>query len=52
LNLDKEYASFGYVLAGMDVVDAIAECEVVGSAQSPRPVEDVFIESITFVQPK
>jgi len=52
LNLDKEYATFGYVLAGMDVVDAIAECEVSGSAQSPRPVTDVVIESITFVQPK
>ena len=52
LNLDKEYATFGYVLAGMDVVDSIATCEVSGSAQSPRPVEDVVIESITFVQPK
>ena len=52
LNLDKEYATFGYVLAGMDVVDAIAKCKVSGSSQAPRPVEDVVIESITFIQPK
>ena len=52
LKLDKEYATFGYVLAGMDVVDAIAKCKVSGSAQAPRPVEDVVVESITFVQPK
>ena len=51
-NLNAEYATFGYVLAGMDVVDAIATCEVEGSAQSPNPVVDVIIESITFVQPK
>ena len=51
-NLNEEYATFGYVLAGMEVVDAIATCEVEGSAQSPNPVVDVVIESITFVQPK
>lgn len=51
-NLNEQYATFGYVLAGMDVVDAIATCEVEGSAQSPNPVVDVVIESITFVQPK
>ena len=51
-NLNAEYATFGYVLAGMDVVDAIATCEVEGSAQSPNPVVDVIVESITFVQPK
>ena len=51
-NLNGDYATFGYVLAGMDVVDAIATCGVAGSASSPRPVEDVVIESITFVQPK
>lgn len=51
-NLNGKYASFGYVLAGMDVVDAIAECEVTGSADSPRPIENVVIESVRFVQPK
>lgn len=50
--LNAEYATFGYVLAGMDVVDAIATCEVEGDAQSPAPVETVVIESVTFVEPK
>ncbi len=51
--LNSQYATFGYVLAGMDVVDAIATCEVDNpSSSSPRPVEDVVVESITFVQPK
>jgi cyclophilin family peptidyl-prolyl cis-trans isomerase len=52
VNLDGKYASFGYVLAGMEVVDAIATCEVFGDADSPIPLEDVIIESITFVEPK
>ena len=51
-NLDREYAAFGYVLAGMEVVDAIATCECEGDAQAPVPVDPVVIESITFVQPK
>ena len=51
-NLNGEYATFGYVLAGMDVVDAIATCAVEGSAQSPSPVETIVIESASFVQPK
>lgn len=51
-NLNGDYATFGYVLAGMDVVDAIAKCKVFGDANAPIPVEDVVIESITFVEPK
>ena len=52
-SLNSEYAAFGYVLAGMDVVDAIATCDVDDpSSTSPRPVKDVIIESVTFVQPK
>lgn len=52
-SLNDDYASFGYVLAGMDVVDAIATCEVDDpKSGSPRPVTDVVIESITFVKPK
>ena len=51
-HLNKNYASFGYVIAGMDVVDAIAKCEVAGNSDSPIPVEKVVIESATFVVPK
>lgn len=51
-NLDGQYATFGYVVAGMSVVDAIASVEVTGSAQSPRPVTDVVIEKAVFVNPQ
>ncbi len=51
--LNEKYASFGYVLAGMDVVDKIATCPVDDkNSQSPAPLTPVVIESITFVQPK
>ena len=49
--LNGDYASFGYVLAGMDVVDAIATCRVFGPSESPMPIDNVVIESITFVEP-
>ncbi len=52
-NLDGDYASFGYVLAGMDVVDAIATCPVIlKETSAPLPIEDVIIESIIFVERK
>ena len=51
-NLNGDYASFGYVLAGMEVVDKIAACEVFGDSNSPIPVENVVIESVSFVEPK
>ena len=52
-SLNDQYASFGYVLAGMDVVDAIATCDVDNPlSSSPQPLENVVVESITFVQPK
>lgn len=52
-SLNEQYASFGYVLAGMDVVDAIATCPVDDpSSSSPQPLDPVVIESVTFVQPK
>ncbi|MBE6583525.1 MAG: peptidylprolyl isomerase [Ruminococcaceae bacterium] len=51
--LDGNYAAFGYVLAGMEVVDAIAACEVLNKGTDfPMPVRDVIIESVTFVEPK
>ena len=51
-HLDGQYAAFGYVLAGLDVVDAIAKCEVNNpSSSSPSPVEDVVIEEAFFVSP-
>ena len=52
LSLDGDYATFGYVLAGMDVVDAIATCKVSGTADSPRPVVDIVVESVSFVKLK
>ena len=51
-NLNGDYASFGYVLAGMDVVDAIATCPVLGEETAPVPVTNVVIESMTFVEPQ
>lgn len=50
-HLNGEYASFGYVLAGMDVVDKIANCEEF-LPDSTMPLYDIVIESITFVEPK
>ncbi len=51
-HLNGQYAAFGYVLAGMDVVDAIASCKVTDDVNSPRPIVDVVIESVSFVQHK
>lgn len=44
--LDGNYASFGYVIYGLDVVDAIA---AVSTDNNDRPHEEVVIESIRFV---
>ncbi|MBO7292842.1 MAG: peptidylprolyl isomerase [Clostridia bacterium] len=43
-NLDGKYAAFGCVVAGMDVVDAIAS---VPTNYSDRPYTDIVIESVT-----
>ena len=51
-HLNGNYASFGYVLAGMDVVDAIANCKEFIEPNSTMPMDDIIIESITFVEPK
>ena len=45
-HLDGDYASFGYVIYGLDVVDAIAS---VSTDNNDKPREDVVIESIRFV---
>ena len=45
-NLDRKYASFGYVVSGMDVVDAIAR---VATNSSDKPLVDVVIEKACFV---
>lgn len=42
--LDGQYAAFGMVTSGMDVVDAIANVE---TDASDKPVDDVVITSIT-----
>ncbi len=47
--LDGNYAVFGYVVAGMDVVRSIASVEVWGNvrpALSQHPVEDVWLYSV------
>lgn len=43
-HLDGEYAAFGKVIEGLDVIDKIAEVE---TDFSDRPLEDQVIESIT-----
>ena len=50
-SLNGGYAAFGYVLAGMDVVDKIAGCKDF-LPDSNMPMYDIVIESITFVEPK
>lgn len=47
------YAVFGTVTAGMDVVDAIKECETGASGMHKDvPVEDIVIESVTVTVPE
>jgi len=45
--LDGNYAAFGYVIHGMDVVDAIAE---VRTDSNDKPITDVVMESVRFVK--
>ena len=44
-SLDGNYAAFGYVVYGMDAVDAIAECR---TDSYDKPVVNVVINSIRF----
>lgn len=46
--LDGEYAAFGYVLAGLDVVNSIA---TQSTDSSDRPVNDIVISDVFFVEP-
>ena len=51
-SLDGKYAAFGYVVAGMDVVDAIANVTVTTntSGEKSQPVSKIVIESACFVK--
>ncbi len=51
-HLDGKYASFGFVMAGMDTVDSIAAVEVqpTSRGENSDPVKDVIIEKIVFVK--
>ena len=52
---DGSFATFGYVLAGLDIVDAIANCQVkVSSATAEKsvPVNQIVIKDVFFVEPK
>ena len=48
-HLNGDYAAFGYVVAGMDTVDAIANGAVDSAS---KPLRTVTIESIRFVDPQ
>lgn len=52
-SLDGQYAAFGHVTSGMEVVDAICEDAVNGDANGVLPAEDQpVIESITITDEK
>ena len=49
--LDGSYAAFGYVLAGLEVVDAIEKCEVDATdPKAPKPITPVVIKEAYFVK--
>jgi peptidyl-prolyl cis-trans isomerase B (cyclophilin B) len=48
--LDGEYAAFGHVTSGMDVVDQISAVETNGDAGGNMPLTSVVIESIKQIQ--
>ena len=52
-SLDKNYAGFGYVVAGLDVILTVSEVEVgpnTSGSENSVPVQDVIIEKICFVE--
>ncbi len=46
-HLDGQYAAFGKVISGMEVVDKIAAVE---TGENDKPLEDVVIESIRVIE--
>lgn len=48
--LPKAYTIFGQVTDGMDVVDIIAESEVVSGGEGSRPVEPVVIKTVDILE--
>ena len=48
-HLNGEYAAFGKVVYGMDVVDAIASVE---TNYNDKPIKDVVMKEVYFVTPK
>ncbi len=53
-SLDGQYAAFGYVVAGLDVVLTVSEVEVKdnGAGERSAPVDTLTIEKISFVTKK
>ena len=49
-HLNGEYASFGYVVAGMETVDSISA--VATNAANNAPIESVVMEKVCFVKQK
>ncbi|MBQ9805479.1 MAG: peptidylprolyl isomerase [Clostridia bacterium] len=53
IELDANYASFGYIVYGMETVDAIAETEVVANPnmnnEVSSPVHDITINYMKFI---
>ena len=49
-HLNGEYAAFGKVVYGMDVVDAIAEVET--NYFNDKPIKDVVMKEVYFVTPQ
>ena len=47
-HLDGEYAAFGYVTKGMDIVDAIAS--VPTNSWNNQPYKDIVITTIKFAE--
>ena len=52
-SLNGKYASFGYVICGMDMVNAIAKTPVKNTVDGEKsiPITTVVIESIRFIKP-
>ena len=46
-HLDGQYAAFGRVVSGMELIDKIAACETDGN---DRPFEDQVIKKISFIK--